>query len=170
MENDILKFEVSLLGQATDEYPNQFSLAAYLVKRPNMRMSLDDKNLKMTISDKAHYSDVSHSFDFTAKQMPFVWQSYGKYIRVSVNATQNDQPFFMWIIVNAIFEANSLHSYVAWPLFLPLGEHCLKNNYLSTGGKYCFSIHTNFTGSWLGSEDICTEKDGDLWQPNNKAN
>ena len=100
--------------------------------------------------------------------MPFVWQSYGKYLTVSLNATQNDQSFFMWIIVNANFEAISLYSYVVLPQFRPVEENCLKNNLYTIGRGSCFSIQTNFSGSWLESEEICKEKGGELWKPNNK--
>ena len=87
-----------------------------------------------------------------------------------MNATLNDQPVFMWIIVNAIFEVKSLYSYVTSPFIFSLEEHCWKNNYYSLGRKYCFSIHKNFTGSWVGSEDICKNNDGDLWKPSSQAN
>ena len=87
-----------------------------------------------------------------------------------MNATLNDQPFFMWIIVNAIYEVHSLYSHVSLDYIFSLDEHCWKNNYLSTGGKYCFTIHTNFAGSWLESEDICKNNNGDLWKPDNQNN
>ena len=168
VENDTFKFEVSLLGQAFNEYPNQFSVAAYAAKHLNKHESQADKLMTLTITDKVHYFDISYSYQFTEKQMPFMWQSYGNDLSVSVNATLNSQPFFMWIIVNAIFEAKSLSTYVALPALLPLAENCLKNNQYSTGGKYCFSVHTNFTGSWYESTEVCKGKGGELWNVNNK--
>ena len=168
VKRDVFEFEVSLLDRTSSIYPNQFSVAGYQVKLPHQHVSSSDKHLGLTISDKIHYSDNFSSYEFTDKQMPFVWQSYGKYLSVSVNGTQNDGPFFMWIIVNAIFETKSLYSYVLSPCYLPIGEKCLKNNLHSIGGKYCFSIHTNYTGSWLESEQICKDKGGELWQINNK--
>ena len=168
VKNDAFKFEVSLLGPAADEYPNQFSVAAYIEKTPNTHVSSSDRNLKLTISDKMHYSDISHSYKFTDKHMPFVWQSYGKHLTVSLNATLNNQPLLIWIIINAVFEANSLYSYVTVTSLTALGENCLKNNRSSPGVNYCFSVHTNFTGSWLESKELCKKKGGELWKPNKK--
>ena len=168
VENDIFNFEVSFLGEATNEYPNQFAVAAYTEKLPIKHVSIHKKRLILTISDKMPDSEIFYSYKFTDEQMPFVWQSFGKHLTISLNATQNDQPLFMWIIVNAIFETHSLYSYIISPINLPLAEHCLKNNRLSMEGKNCFSVHKNFTGSWLESEEMCKEKGGELWNADNE--
>ena len=76
------------------------------------------------------------------------------------------EPLTMWIIVNAIFETQSLFSYLVFDKLDALEEECL--GLKSVDGITCLSIHTNFTCSWLQSEKICNERNGRLWWANSK--
>ena len=101
--------------------------------------------------------------------MPFVWQSYGQSLKIMLNASDvHLGTLSLWIIVNAIYEAASLFSYIFLGDTFFLEEECLPLK--SVDGSICFSIHTNFTGSWLQAEEVCNGQGSRLWQAGNKDN
>ena len=50
------------------------------------------------------------------------------------------------------------------PYVQSLAKSCLIYGRYSIGGNSCFSIHTNFSGSWLESNEECKLRGGNLWQ------
>ena len=62
------------------------------------------------------------------------------------------------------FEANSLFSYIIHPYEAILPVDCLRYGNYSLGYKSCYSIHTDFSGTWLDSSEQCKMHRGDLWR------
>ena len=50
------------------------------------------------------------------------------------------------------------------PYVQSLAKSCLIYGRYSIGGNSCFSIHTNFSGSWRESNEVCKMRGGHLWQ------
>ena len=69
----------------------------------------------------------------------------------------------MWIIVNGIFESQTLSTYLIRPFTDVLDVNCYLNQRLSFGRKSCLSIHTNFSGDWIESEEVCKKQGAHLW-------
>ena len=84
--------------------------------------------------------------------------------------TSSNYNISMWIIVNAIFEARSLHTYLVSPYQYQINPNCVRHGEFSLGRSDCFSIHTNFTGSWTESEEVCRKKSSSLWFAKDSSN
>ena len=157
-------FDVTFLNVLSiKEYQNQLAVGVYLEK-PINKMLLSKDQLELLILDKKYGSNTFHTYTFNVEEMPFSWQSYGQYLTIQVNASYKyKEPFSMWIIVNAIFESFTLYSYLIQPYDAVLDSSCYRSNGLSIGYKTCFSIHADFHGSWIESQEVCKKQGASLW-------
>ena len=168
MSNNFFAFDISFLNQWENakNYKNQYSVAAYIPK--NDHQSLPRNRMKLNILDKASGSSPVYSYLFTGEDLPFHWQSYGQHLTIRVNVSNTDrEPGSLWIIVSAIYESQSLFGYLVKPYDATLNIDCYLQRRLSLGGKSCFSINKNFSGSWEESNKFCENQGAHLWSVKN---
>ena len=131
-------------------------------------LALSKEQFELKIYDRAYKSNTIHSHEYYSEEMPFVWQSYGQYLTIMVNVScVHNESVTMRIIVNALFDSHMLLSYLYEAYDGLLDINCFNHTRLSIGDRTCFSVNTNFSGSYLESQEICKNQGAWLWSAKN---